>query len=57
MFFSWLPSYLSKSIQCAHTPSARLDKNTKDRDHLALAMELSMRQKTIDEEKFQVLGF
>ena len=55
-FLPGCPSYLSKSIQCARTPSARLDKNTKDRDHLALAMELNMRQKTIDEEKFQILG-
>ena len=56
-FLSGCPSYLSKSIQCARSPSARLDKNTKNRDHLALAMELIMRQKTIDEEKFKVLGF
>ena len=57
MFLPGCPSYLSKSIQCAHTPSARLDKNIKYRDYLALAMELNMRQKTIDEEKFQILGF
>ena len=56
-FLPSCPSYLSKSIQCARTPSARLDKNTKDRDYLALAMKLSMRQKTIDEEKFQILRF
>ena len=57
MFFVWLPQLLIQVIQCARSPSARLDKNTKNRDHLALAMELIMRQKTIDEEKFKVLGF
>ena len=56
-FLPGCPSYLSKPIQCTPTASARLDRNTRDRDHLALTMELSMRQKTIDEEKFQVLGF
>ena len=57
-FLPGCPSYLSNPTQCAPTtPSTRLDLNTKDRDFLALGMELSMEQKKLDEEKFQILGF
>ena len=48
-FLPGCPSYLSNPIPARTTSSTRLDKNTKDRDSLALGMELSMEQKKVDE--------
>ena len=56
-FLPGFPSYLSNPIPARTTSSTRLDKNTKDRDFLALGMELSMEQKKVEEEKFQILRF